>query len=65
MMRIRVIDNPHHTRNLFGPLTEIAGRELQVLERSAQGDCLCLFTGVQGQNIVDVDHRDISNENES
>lgn len=57
---VRVVDAPAHTRNLFGPLSEIAGKELELLERNERGDCLCLFTGRMGQNICDVDHRDIS-----
>jgi hypothetical protein len=57
--KVRVIQNPQHTRNLFGPIEEIAGKELEVLERNSQGDCLCLFTGIKGTNIVDVDHRDV------
>lgn len=56
---IRVMASPKFTRNLFGPLTEIAGKTLELLERNPEGDCLCLFTGVKGQNIVDVDHRDV------
>jgi len=57
--RVRVVDSPMHTNNLFGPLSEIAGKDLELLERNEQGDCLCLFTGRMGTNICDVDHRDI------
>lgn len=57
---VRVVENPQHTRNLFGPLSEIAGKELDLLERNQDGDCLCVFTGRLGQNIVDVDHRDVA-----
>jgi hypothetical protein len=57
---VQVVENPQHTRNLFGPLSEVAGKRLQVLERNAQGDCLCLFTGRQGVNLVDVDYRDVA-----
>lgn len=56
---IRVVAQPQYTRNLFGPLSEIAGKQLRLLERNPQGDCLCLFDGRRGTNLVDVDHRDI------
>ena len=56
---VRVVADPKHTRNLFGPLSEIAGKRLRVLDRNQEGDCLCLFEGSKGQNIVDVDHEDI------
>jgi hypothetical protein len=56
---IQVVPLPNYTRNLFGPITEIAGKKLELLERNPEGDCLCLFSGVKGTNIVDVDHRDI------
>ena len=49
-----------HTRNLFGPPEEIAGKTLRLIERNDQGDCLCVFDGKAGTNIVDVDHRDIA-----
>jgi hypothetical protein len=58
--RVRVVENPQHTRNLFGPVSEIAGKELRLLDRNDQGDCLCIFQGSKGTNIVDVDHRDVS-----
>ncbi len=61
--KVRVVTNPMHTRNLFGPLSEIAGKQLELLERNARGDCLCLFDGQAGKNIVDVDYRDIESAN--
>jgi hypothetical protein len=57
--QITVVKHPIKTRNLFGPVEEIAGKTLRVLERNPQGDCLCLFVGVKGQKIVDVDHSDV------
>jgi len=57
---VRVVENPQHTKNLFGPISEIAGKELELMERNGQGDCLCIFTGRLGTNLVDVDHRDVS-----
>jgi hypothetical protein len=57
---IQVVEDPQHTKNLFGPISEVAGKTLEVLSRNPDGDCLCLFTGVKGQNIVDVDHRDVA-----
>lgn len=56
---VQVVERPQHTRNLFGPIEEIAGKRLELIERNFQGDCLCLFLGVKGTNIVDVDHRDV------
>ncbi len=57
--KIKIVDNPQHTWNLFGPLSEIAGKELEVIERNQDGDCMCIFVGSKGQNMIDVDHRDI------
>jgi hypothetical protein len=48
-----------HTMNMFGPVSEIEGKRLRLIERNSEGDCLCLFTGGLGQNLVSVDHRDI------
>lgn len=56
---VKVVDNPQYTRNLFGSISEIAGKTLELVERNQEGDCMCLFDGVQGRNLVDVDHRDI------
>ncbi len=58
--KVRVVENPQHTKNLFGPISEIAGKELELMERNDQGDCMCIFTGRLGTNLVDVDHRDVS-----
>jgi hypothetical protein len=55
-----VVEQPTATRNLFGPLEEIAGRPLFVLDRNEEGDCLCLFTGSQGQNLVSVQACDVA-----
>jgi hypothetical protein len=56
---VRVVGNPQHTRNLFGPIEEIAGKSLAVVDKNPEGDCLCVFTGRCGTNLVDVDRRDI------
>lgn len=56
---VRVVEEPKHTVNHFGPMTEIAGKRLRVMEMSDQGCCLCLHTGEGGQYLVDVDSRDI------
>jgi AAA domain len=63
-LHVTVVAAPVHTRNLFGPIEEVAGKRLEVLERNPQGDCLCLFRGIRGVNIVDVDHRDIERPKE-
>jgi hypothetical protein len=47
------------TQNLFGPEEEISGKTLSVLERNESGDCLCLFTGAGGHNLVDVSACDV------
>lgn len=60
---VQVVANPQHTRNLFGPVSEIAGKRLKLLERNSEGDCLCIFEGRMGTNIVDVDRRDIQAAN--
>lgn len=60
---VQVVANPQHTRNLFGPVGEIAGKRLKRLERNPEGDCLCIFEGRMGKNIVDVDRRDIQADN--
>jgi hypothetical protein len=57
---IKVVAEPKHTTNLFGPISEIAGKELAVMDRNREGDCLCVFDGRRGQNLVDVDHRDVA-----
>lgn len=57
---IKVVASPQHTRNLFGPVDEIAGKTLRLIERNSEGDCLCVFEGKAGTNIVDVDHRDVA-----
>jgi hypothetical protein len=50
---------PTKTRNMFGPLGEIAGKTLAVLERNESGDCLCLFTGNEGESLVEVSACDV------
>jgi hypothetical protein len=62
---VNVVPAPQHTENLFGPIEEVAGKRLQLLERNRDGDCLCLFRGCRGVNIVDVDRRDIQRAKES
>ena len=61
-MIIKTKELVQFTRNLFGPIEEISGKVLMVLEKNRDGDCLCIFTGSMGVNIVDVDHRDIAIE---
>jgi hypothetical protein len=45
------------TRYFFGELSEIAGKEIPVLEKNQWGDCLCL---VDGKGLVDVDSTDVA-----
>jgi hypothetical protein len=49
--------NPAFTKNLFGPLSQIAGQRLKVIERNHNGDCLALLP--DESNLVDVDHMDV------
>ncbi len=44
------------TRFFFGAISEIAGKELPVLERNFRGDCLCLF---KDKGLVDIEHVDV------
>jgi len=55
--KIRVEDAPTKTRNRFGPLSAIAGKELDVLERNDYGDCLC-FDPTRS-HLIDVDAADV------
>jgi len=48
-----------HTKNVFGPISEVEGKRLRLIERALNGDCLCVFNGSKGEGLVDVDHRDI------
>lgn len=57
---ISVVDTPQFTTNYFGPIDEVAGKRLQLLSRNPQGDCLCIFEGKKGTNLVDVDYRDVA-----
>ena len=41
----------------FGPLSDIAGKRLQVLERNRDGDCLCLVNN--GAGMADISARHI------
>lgn len=52
-----VCANPQFSRNFFGPISEIAGKKLDVLERNSRGDCLSMLP--DHSNIVDVDRRDV------
>jgi len=44
------------TRYFWGPLADITGKPITLLERNSRGDCLCY---VHEKGLVDVDHRDI------
>jgi hypothetical protein len=57
--RVVVVREPKNTTNLFGPIEEVAGKELAAMEINFQGDALCFFKGGKGWNLVDVDHTDI------
>lgn len=53
----RVKQDLHKTDYFYGPLSDIAGKDLKVLEESRTGDCLCLNPSATG--LVDVHHDDI------
>jgi hypothetical protein len=52
-----VAETPAYTQYHWGPLSDIAGQTLKVLERNPQGDCLALL---EGKGLVDVDNRDVA-----
>lgn len=60
-----VVKDPQHTENLFGDLSDVADKTLQVADRNDIGDCLCMVTedipGTEKKKkyLVDVDHRDV------
>ncbi len=56
---ITVVAKPTKTRNLFGPIEEVAGKTLEAVSINPHGDALCLFKGRAGVNLVDVDHVDV------
>lgn len=57
--RVKVVSDPQYTKNLFGSLSAIAGREHELMERNGAGDCMII---VDGQYLVDVDSRDVEKE---
>ena len=42
----------------FGPLSDIEGKRLPVLERNRDGDCLCVVNG--GASLADIRGHDIA-----
>jgi hypothetical protein len=55
-----LIDDPKHTKYLWGDINEIVGKPLKLIERSAyNGDCLCICE----KGLVDVHHQDIKQLN--
>lgn len=60
-VKVRMVSRPCFTKNHFEPLCVAAGKELTLLERNKEGDCLCIFESPnKGPYIIDVDHRDIA-----
>lgn len=55
-MRARLKDKVSETKYFWGPLTDIEGQTLRVIERNEQGDCMCI---VDGKGLVDVCGTDI------
>lgn len=54
--KVRVSEIPLFTRYFWGDISEIAGKELDLIERNKDGDCMCIL---HGKGLVDVDHRDV------
>lgn len=62
-IKIKVSDTPLYTVNHFGPLSEIAGHSLKVLDQDGQsGDCLCVSPC--GTYLIDVNRLDIVERSE-
>lgn len=53
--RIRIVKEPKYSIYPWGNLSELSGRELQVIEENKYGACLC----ISDQGLIDVDKRDI------
>jgi hypothetical protein len=52
----KVADQPSADTNyFFGPVEDIAGKELKVIERNFRGDCLC----VNEKGLIDVAAKDV------
>jgi hypothetical protein len=58
-MKIRLIEHPQKTRNLFEDIALLKGKWLPVLEKNRNGDCLCL---VDGRYLIEVFACDIAEE---
>jgi hypothetical protein len=62
-IKIKTKPEIKHTHYFFGEMPEIEDAELVLLEKNWRGDCLCLAPSSKG--LVDVDHRDITNQKET
>ena len=58
---ITLVDNPTTTNYHFGPLSDLGGKTLTVIDRCSDGSRLCYAPN--GNAIVDVDYRDIKTYN--
>ena len=58
---IKIVQNPKFTTYFWGEISDIAGKELYLLEKNENGDCLCWL---EEKGIVDVDCRDIERSND-
>lgn len=54
--KIKLKDTLRYSKYFWGKLEEIAGKEIWLMERNQEGNCLCL---VENKGLVDVDCRDI------
>lgn len=52
-----VVKEPTTSKNLFGPISAIAGKTLKCIERNFRGDCLCI--SIDGAHLVDIDACDV------
>ena len=58
-----VCPNPQHTRNMFGPISEVAGKTLTVVDVAVDNSSsLCLVPATlstAGDHLIDIDHHDV------
>lgn len=57
IMKVKLKDKVSETKYFWGPLSDIEGKTLQVIERNKSGDCLCIK---EGKGLVDVSSVDIA-----
>lgn len=56
MATVKVKENPTKTQYFWGPISDISGKTLHLIERNEHGDCLAM---VEGKGLVDIDAIDV------